>query len=1044
MPRYEGTILSDIDIASRENAGHKAVISQKQHISYHDFRILSDALAIHLLTAHSLKAGTRLAVFLEYNELLPIVIIGLLKAGMVYVPISRIHPQERSLYIINDSKCQVVLNTYATTEYVDDVVGKDFPVINMTMDFVKSLVYENCGTIGSLKTSAFPKIMPSDLAYIMYTSGSTGYPKGVMIDHSNLKYYIDSFNSDIHSKTESILPLTSSLGFAASIAQLYSPLVRGDELHVLKEDILKDPRALLDWHCCFSNTALYCVPTIWEIILDYASESTKDFPIDTVYLSGEPLKEELKTRTFENKKTIRLFNLFGPTETTANISWGELFFESPVNIGRPISGSEVLILDESNNVLAEGETGEIAACGPGVAKGYWQKEEVTHQSFTHLADGRRVYKLGDIGRYNDVGILECLGRKDRQIKVNGIRISIEEIERYVAYYKDIYKVAVAQVVSGNKKCLTAFLGTHNQKFEVGKLIQHLKEYLPTAAVPTHYITLDDFPLLSNGKLDIPSLIKRYAGRGLEYRHSVSSEYSSAKTELEKNIISIWEEKLGRPHIGLDDNFFELGGNSLQILEVVHACSSVLGYRVDFSCFQSNPTPRKIAHLIESRDIQHSDVEPGNIPLAKYGIISSQQKYFILLQSVIDSRRPYDINFIITVPEEVAIELLLQSLHTLVSHNSILEQRLNDDFELEPCPAVIRQIGSLELPTGRLEQADVFDRVIRAQDVKNDVDALARFYVVKSADGAWRILGAVNHILFDNGSIAAFAYQLDGILGLPYDGQQAFLNENIPSLYDQYAKNQQSRRSTEWLDTSVAFWKKQLAFYRETGAIAGVVDYSEPEVGLSTYAVIGERKYIQLKQLARRANVTLSNLILAFFIKTLSYYKETTKRVIGIPLSDRFLHGERQTIGCFVNMAPYYYAITEEIKDLSIITLSQHCQSVLLPLLSYQDFSYNEILNQLRNASDKDYYIFNIGYNFLAGIDVSSFENNRLIGCEEVVNLYTRLGLYLEVEESVSNLCCYFNYNTDMFSTELVNHIQSKFVGVIDDELNILLEETYHE
>jgi|GEM_PF-1410260 len=1044
MSRYAGTILYDIDVASRENAGQRAVISRMEHISYDDFRILSDTLAIHLLTAHSLKPGTRIAVFLEYNELLPIVIIGLLKAGMVYVPISRVHPQERSLYIIKDSDCQIVLNTYSTTEYVDDVVGEKFPIINMTIDVIKTLVYKNRYAIDALDNSILPEIIPGDLAYIMYTSGSTGYPKGVMIDHSNVKYYIDCFNSDIHSKTDALLPLTSSLGFAASIAQLYSPLVRGDELHILKEDILKDPHALLDWHRCFNNTALYCVPTMWEIILDYASESSDALPIDTVYLSGEPVKEELKKRTFEIKQTLRLFNLFGPTETTANISWGELFSDSPVNIGRPISGSEVIILDESNNVLTKGETGEIAAYGAGVAKGYWQKEEVTHHSFIHLADGRRVYKLGDIGRYNDVGMLECLGRKDRQIKVNGIRISIEEIERYATYYKDIYKVAVAQVASGNKNCLTAFLGTHNHQFDIGKLIQHLKEHLPTAAIPTHYITLDDFPLLSNGKLDIPSLVKHYAGKVKEYRQSVSTEYRSAKTELEKKIISIWEEKLGRGHIGLDDNFFELGGNSLQILEIVHACSLLLGFRVDLSSFQSEPTPRKIILLSENHDIHQADIEPNNTPLAEHDVISSQQKYFILLQSVINSRRPYDINFIITLSEEVKIEPLLQALHALVSHNSILEQRLNDNFELECCPAVIRQIESFELPVGRLEQAGVFDSVIRAEDAKNDVDALTRFYVVKSVEGPWRILGAVNHILFDNGSIAAFAYQLDSILELTYEDQQDFLKKNIPSLYAQYAKNQQSRRSSEWLNTCVDFWKKQLACYRETGAIAGVADYSEPDLGLSIHTVIDKRKYIQLKQLARLANVTLSNLILAFFIKTLSCYKETTRRVIGIPLSDRFLHGEQQTIGCFVNMAPYYHAVAEEGDDFSIVTLSQGCQSILLPLLNYQDFSYNEIFNQLRSGSDSSYYIFNIGYNFLSSIDNHLFENDRVIACEEVVNLYSRFGLYLEVEENESFLCCSFNYNKDMFSAELVNNIRSRFVSIIDNELNIPLEEICHE
>ena len=267
-----------------------------------------------------------------------------MKAGHSYVPLSSFQPVQRIAQIIDDSQSFLVLTN--KTSYQKSKLQLNQSIV---------LEMDDIDWSAQAVNTEYPELDGSQLAYTLYTSGSTGRPKGVEVEHRHLAYYIDWFNTHVWSQTQAQLPLTSSLSFAAAVTQLFSPLARGDTLHILPEGSLNNPKFLFEWFAAHSNTAIYCVPTLWKELLQYKHliDPTVRFP-DTVFLSGEAVAEDLKQRTFADIDNIRVFNLYGPTETVAYCAFFELQPESHITIVKAMSGSEFILLDD-NGMQVEGE-----------------------------------------------------------------------------------------------------------------------------------------------------------------------------------------------------------------------------------------------------------------------------------------------------------------------------------------------------------------------------------------------------------------------------------------------------------------------------------------------------------------------------------------------------------------------------------------------------------------------------------------------------------------------------------------------------------------
>jgi acyl-coenzyme A synthetase/AMP-(fatty) acid ligase/aryl carrier-like protein len=395
------------------------------------------------------------------------------------------------------------------------------------------------------------------LAYLIYTSGSTGMPKGVMIEHRNAVNFLvwakESFDSAVLAKTL----FSTSLNFDLSIYECFAPLIVGG-----CTEVVGDALALQEGE--HDIRLINTVPSALQALLDAQSIGPK---VEVVNVAGEALKRELAERLFAQTPVQRLCNLYGPTETTTYSTWVAMDRDSGFapHIGRPLANTQVYMLDRHLQPVPMGASGELYIGGAGVARGYFNRDELTAERFlpNPFIDGERMYKTGDLGRWRADGNIEYLGRNDFQVKIRGFRIELGEIESRLIEHEAVRDaVVLAREDQPGDKRLVAYIVTHDDTaMDADALRSHLSATLPDYMLPSAYLQLQSLPRTSNGKLDRKALPAPNADA---YR---SHEYEAPQGETENLLAQLWADALKLDRIGRNDRFFDLGGHSLLALQV---------------------------------------------------------------------------------------------------------------------------------------------------------------------------------------------------------------------------------------------------------------------------------------------------------------------------------------------------------------------------------------------------------------------------------------------------------------------------------------------
>ena len=405
-----------------------------------------------------------------------------MKAGAVYVPIDMEYPEERKRFIIEDSEAKLVINEQwlkanCRTEEVQNPKDKN--------NFNDQLSIVNC---------------PSSPAYIIYTSGSTGKPKGVMVPHRALSHFLQFIADEWRLSAESRISCHAPFAFDASIEDLYPVLTVGGTVCIVPEDATKDLHLLHQFITDNRITGGCFTTQLGQMLLD----EYPDLPVDYLVVGGERMTKNPSCH-------CRLINTYGPTEFTVDATWYELELERQydnIPIGRPLHNQTAYIIDSGRRLLLQGMAGELCLAGMQMATGYWKREELTKEVFTDIiVDGKpvKVYRTGDLCRWNEQGLLEYLGRIDQQVKLRGFRIELGEIESQALKFEGISQ-AVASVYDGQLLCLYY---TADCDIDEGVLKEFLAKSLPDYMVPAAYIQLDELPLTPNGKVDLlPTLQRR--------------------------------------------------------------------------------------------------------------------------------------------------------------------------------------------------------------------------------------------------------------------------------------------------------------------------------------------------------------------------------------------------------------------------------------------------------------------------------------------------------------------------------------------------------
>lgn len=530
-----------------------AVTFNEETLTYSELNKKANQLAHHLISMGA-KPDMLIGICVERSFDLIIGILGILKSGAAYLPISPETPAERIRYMLEDSSSQIII----TQEKFLPLVPQDKTAVLIADSEKKSA--ENPRQICS----------PYNLVYVIYTSGSTGTPKGVMIEHHSVVSRISWLQNTFPITTPDVILQKMPFSFDASVWEIFWWIIAGTKLALLEHGGEKNPASIVNSIKIEKVSVLNFVPSTLRLFIEYieslSSEKSADLKfLRYIFVGGELLTSELVKR-FNNvlgsKFGTKLINLYGPTEATIYASYytcGSEFQNDSIPIGKPVDDTELLIVKDGN-IVPEGQTGELYISGKGLARGYINNPQLTSQKFVNgIAEkNTRLYKSGDVAKMLPDGNIEFIGRVDQQVKIRGFRIELGEIENVIRSFESV-KDCVVKVhnFSEDVTWIVAYI-VSGEVISFTELKKYISQFLPEYMVPNSVIKIEKIPLTVNGKVDLKALP--------EPRQSIKTETIKSTKDgtdnVESELLKIWQDLLGIQELGIKDSFFDVGGNSI--------------------------------------------------------------------------------------------------------------------------------------------------------------------------------------------------------------------------------------------------------------------------------------------------------------------------------------------------------------------------------------------------------------------------------------------------------------------------------------------------
>lgn len=560
---------------------------QNKVLTYTELNRQANQLAA-ILIKDGVKPKDKVAISLDRSEQLVIALLAIVKAGATYIPLDPIFPINRINYMLEDSAAVMLLTseTYRG-KYVSN--AKEIILDDIWASLKKYPI-----------TDPDVEVKGEDLIYILYTSGSTGQPKGVQIKHHNVVNFLYSMQKQPGLTNSDKLLAVTTISFDIAGLELWLPLITGAQIVLADAATVKDGVALLDIIRKEKITVMQATPYTWRIMLEAGWSERERVK---VICGGEALPMDLAQRILE--KATSLWNVYGPTETTIWSTLKEITVDDgSISIGKPIDNTQIYILDKYQNPLIAGAAGEIYIGGEGIAQGYLNQPELTAEKFVldPFSDepGAKMYRTGDLGSFTADGNLMYLSRIDAQVKIRGYRIETGEIE-FNLVKEDAIKqaVVIARADNNGVDKLVAYIilkdnlpqdGEHSEMIQQWRA--NLRNSVPDYMVPDNFVVIDAMPMTPNGKVDKKAL----AARDIATGETVT--YVAPRTDVEQMVANIWTELLGIEQVGIHDNFFELGGHSLIAVQVMARIEKETGKRLPLAILFENSTVEKLSLMLE--------------------------------------------------------------------------------------------------------------------------------------------------------------------------------------------------------------------------------------------------------------------------------------------------------------------------------------------------------------------------------------------------------------------------------------------------------------
>ena len=751
---------------AQEGPDRTAVADGASQMTYRELDGASDRLAAWL-QAKGVQPGGFVAVRLPRSKEFIAAITGIHKAGAAYVPVDPAYPPERVSYMLEDSEAKVLIEELS--------FGPDGMTVNGE---------ETGGMSG--KTAAV-SVKPDDLAYMIYTSGSTGKPKGAMLTHRGLMNFTVATAAQNELTPEDRVASHRSFSFDAHIEDVFPVLASGASIQIMPEEIRKDLDAMAAFLRERRITGCGFTTSIAKLLLQ-----GYDLPVRYMTAGGEAL-------THIGSDSIQIINEYGPTECTNDTCVYKLEkgrFYTAVPIGRPMPNSYCFVLDQRGHLLPRGASGELCYAGPQVGRGYWKLEEKTAEVFGDcpFVPGLRMYHTGDLARWNDEGLLECLGRIDHQVKLRGYRIEMGEIESLAASAPGVEMAAAAVKQIGNAPHLVLYYtekaGESAEEEALRSAIEHssLAEYMH----PDVYMKLAEMPKLPNGKINRRQLP--------EPEISGKQEYEAPADAKEEAVVAAMKTALGLDaQIGALDSFFEWGGDSIKAIRMVSILRQA-GLTVSVSDIMAAKTVRRIAAACRAEQSVRAEQKAVSGPVG----VSPIYEHFFASEYAVPEH--FNQAALYRCAGKTDRNALQRALDALTGQHDMLRAVCRDGKVVireadARIPAEIRDLSR----AGNFRQA-VEDACAEIQRGIRPEEALLRVCLMEGAEDTY-VFFCAHHLIIDGVSWRILKEDLENAYRQAAEGKETIRLADKTHSYPDYAKAMDAYRDSWDMHLETPFWKQ---------------------------------------------------------------------------------------------------------------------------------------------------------------------------------------------------------------------------------------------
>ncbi|MFC5044315.1 amino acid adenylation domain-containing protein [Aquimarina hainanensis] len=1015
-----------------------AVILNGERITYEVLDQKSNQLANYLIIS-GVQQGALLGVCMSRSLEMIVGILGILKAGAGYLPIDPSYPSERIMYMLEDADVRTVLGNNTSPECIKTISKATLLLVDSEWETIEEM------SMGSPEIS----ISSEDIAYAIYTSGSTGKPKGTLIPHRGVVRLSQMDVIPLGDQT-TILQL-SSVSFDAATFEIWCSLLQGGTLVLYPSDII-------DLSIINESISRHNVNTIWltsALFDQWANSDIASLKLAYILSGGDVLNPQSVAKVYNTLPSVQVVNGYGPTENTTFTCCytipRSLETNKSIPLGPPISGTTVYVLDENMQSCPVGVIGELCTAGLGVSTGYLNQPELTAEKFVAnpFNPQEKMYKTGDLVRWQVDGTIEFIGRRDTQVKIRGFRIELSEIENCLSEHTDIKGccVLVKEDEHRNKRIVAYIVMDDSLQTEVLK--EYLKSRLPDYMIPAIWVPLQKLPLTANGKLDKKALPDP------DISTLLTSKYIAPETELEIELAQIWQELLGASQIGIEDNFFELGGDSIITIQLVSRIKR-LGYTLKPKDIFEHQTIASLAEMITN----HTDLILGEQGLLRgeSALLPIQQWYFDEVH--VENKQVFNQSVLMEIDKGINEAFLERAVEELVLQHDALRfayTRKNEGWKqdyTDRIPSLL--IENLQEETQQNLGSSI-EQVCNTYQNETTLDKEHVFAVVliktPSKEKNNRLFLVAHHLVIDGVSWRILLDDMQAIINALKREQTVKLGAKSSS-YREWVTAMQKIANSQSVYSQLSYWKSITQSYRVLPTDYKVA-LPKKRKDVVDYTITLDSKYTSmlLQEINQVYATEINDILLSCLSKTIGKWSSHSKIVIGMEGHGREVIATdidvSNTVGWFTSLYPVCLSYDDQMDDGTLIKSTKE-ELRLIPDkgIGYGALKYLHPSDEVREVFTDNRW--DIVFNYLGQLDNTLDTIDWLDNAKESSGIEIAAGLSftskLEINASISSgqLLITWSYASKEYKESTIAEIALQYITNLQELIMHCLQKENQE